>query len=114
MFALSSHLRFRLYSKETDMRKGFDGLCGIVQNCLKEELTHDQVFIFVNRCRDKVKVLHWDVKSFLLYYKRLESGTFQIPKYDIESGTLELSYQQLVLMMDGICLKNISYRKSIK
>ena len=113
MFALGPHLKFRLYSKDTDMRKGFDGLCGIVQNCLKEEMTPDQIFIFINRGRDKVKLLHWDGRSFILYYKRLERGTFDIPKYEIESATLELSYSQLVLMMDGICMKNIPYQKAI-
>ncbi|QGY42533.1 IS66 family insertion sequence element accessory protein TnpB [Maribellus comscasis] len=59
MFALSSENQFHLYSQPTDMRKSFDGLSGLVQNILGRNPCNGDVFIFINKRRDKVKLLHW-------------------------------------------------------
>ncbi len=114
MFGLTTTHRFHLYSKPTDMRKGFNGLCGVIQNQLSTSPTNGSVYIFINKTRDKVKLLHWSGSSFVLYYKRLESGTFEIPYYDTEVGSISLTYSQLVLLIDGISITNISRRKSYK
>lgn len=111
MFTLSSANRFHLYSKPTDMRKSFDGLSGLVQNTLVNSPLNGDVFIFINRRRDKVKLLHWQGISFTLYYKRLEEGTFEVPTYDPEVGSITLSYAQLVMLVDGLSIKNIEKRK---
>jgi len=111
MFTLGSSLVFQLYSKPTDMRKSFDGLCGLVQNQLDQSPTNGDVFIFINKSRNKIKLLHWAGSSFVLYYKRLESGTFEHPKYDIETGSYSLSYTQIVMLVDGISIKNIERKK---
>ena len=62
------------------MRKGFDGLCGLVHSELGRRSEGGEVFIFVNRQRDKMKLLHWEQGGFVLYYKRLERGTFEVPR----------------------------------
>jgi len=111
MFTLSSSLRFQLYSKATDMRKSFDGLCGLVQNHLNQSATNGEVYVFINKPRNKIKLLHWSGSSFVLYYKRLESGTFEHPNYDIETGSYQLSYPQIVMLIDGISIKNIERKK---
>ena len=111
MFALGSSLRFQLYSQSTDMRKSFDGLCGLVQNQLGQLPTNGDVYVFINKTRNKIKLLHWSGSSFVLYYKRLESGTFEHPKYDIETGSYQLSYAQIVMLVDGISIKNIERKK---
>lgn len=111
MFTLSSSLRFHLYNTPTDMRKSFNGLCGLVTNSLGETPTNGDVYIFINKCRNKVKLLHWSGSGFVLYYKRLESGTFAVPDYDIENGSCHLSYTQLVMLIDGICITNIKKKK---
>ena len=111
MFTLSSANRFHPYSKPTDMRKSFDGLSGLVQNTLVNSPLNGDVFIFINRRRDKVKLLHWQGISFTLYYKRLEEGTFEVPTYDPEVGSITLSYAQLVMLVDGLSIKNIEKRK---
>lgn len=111
MFTLSSSHRFQLYNTPTDMRKSFDSLSGLVQNHLDVSPTNGDVFIFVNKHRNKVKLLHWVGSGFVLYYKRLESGTFDVPKYDIGHGSYQLSYAQLVMLIDGICITNIKKRK---
>ena len=111
MFTLGSSLRFQLYCKPTDMRKSFDGLCGVVQNRLNQSPTNGDVYVFINKPRNKIKLLHWSGNSFVLYYKRLESGTFEHPKYDIETGSYQLNYAQIVMLVDGISIKNIELKK---
>ena len=111
MFPLGTSDRFHLYDHPTDMRKGSDGLCGLVANDLGRDPTDGSVHIFINRVRDKVKLLHWQSGGFVLYYKRLESGTFERPLYDRSVGSLRLSYTQLVMLIDGIAITNLTRRK---
>jgi transposase len=65
VFALTTSYRFLLCRKVTDMRKGFDGLCGLVKNELNREPTSGEVFIFINRPRDRIKLLHWQKGGFV-------------------------------------------------
>ena len=111
MFALGLSHQFHLYNRPADMRKGLDGPCGLVTNDLGQDPTNGSVHIFINRVRDKVKLLHWRSGGFVLYYKRLEAGTFEQPAYDENVGSLRLSYTQLVLLMDGMAITNITGRK---
>jgi transposase len=111
MFTLSSSHKFHLYSQPTDMRKSFDGLSGLVQNNLESNPCSGDVFIFINRQRNKIKLLHWQGISFTLYYKRLEKGTFELPEYDASVGSITLSYTQMVMIVDGLTIKNIERRK---
>lgn len=111
MFTLGAHLRFQLFSNPTDMRKSFDGLCGLIQSHLEKSPENGEVYVFINRTRNKVKLLHWQGSSFVLYYKRLETGTFELPQYDIESGSYQLDYASMVMLIDGISIKNITRRK---
>lgn len=110
MFALSAENSFHLYNQPTDMRKSFDALSGLVRNNLGFNPTGGEVFIFINKTRDKVKLLHWQGSGYLLYYKRLEKGTFEIPRYDACVGSISLSYAQMVMIMDGLSIKNLQKR----
>ena len=111
MFTLSSTNKFHLYSQPADMRKGFDGLSGLVQNTLGCNPCNGDVFIFINRSRDKIKLLHWQGSGFTLYYKRLEQGTCELPNYGAGTGSIVLSYAQTVMLVDGLTIKNIHKRK---
>jgi transposase len=111
MFALSSENRFHLYSQPADMRLSFDGLSGLVQNNLGGNPCSGEVFIFINNSRDKIKLLHWQGSGFVLYYKRLEKGTFELPRYDSKVGSITLDYATLVMIVDGLSIKNIQKRK---
>ncbi len=64
MFTLSSSLKFQLYCNPTDMRKSFDSLCGIVQNDLGQSPINGDVYVFINKSRNKVKLLHWGGRRF--------------------------------------------------
>ncbi len=114
MFTLSYNHIFQLYSKSTDMRKSFDSLGGLVQNHLGQSPMNGEVFVFINKTRNKIKLLHWSGSGFVLYYKRLESGTFELPEYDIQAGSYQLDYTQMVMLIDGICIKNIQQKKQYK
>jgi len=111
MFTLGSGLRFHLYSLPVDMRKSFDGLSGIVQNHLSQEPTNGDVYVFINKSRNKIKLLHWTGGGFTIYYKRLEEGTFERLQYDIDSGSYLLGYSQMVMFIDGISIKNLNKKK---
>lgn len=114
MFTLGSGLNFQLYSQATDMRKSFDSLGGLVQNNLGQSPTNGDVFVFINKAKNKIKLLHWSPGGFTLYYKRLEKGTFEFPKYDIKTGSYQLNYTQMVMLIDGISIKNIYQKKRYK
>ncbi len=111
MFALTAENKFHLYSHSTDMRKSFDSLSGLVRNNLDYDPGNGDVFIFINKSRDKIKLLHWQGSGYLLYYKRLEKGTFELPRYDASIGSISLSYAQMVMIIDGLSIKNLHRRK---
>ena len=96
------------------MRNSFDGLSGIVRNELKRDPCNGDVFIFINRPRTMIKLLHWQGIGFTLYYKRLEKGTFETFSYDAKAGSIRLSYAQIVLLVDGLSIKNIQKRRLYK
>ena len=111
MFALSDSHRFLLYSQPTDMRKSFDGLSGLIKNQLARDPRSGDVFLFINKSRDKIKLLHWHGSGYILYYKRLERGTFELPSYSQKQGSIKLNYARLVMILDGLSIKNVNTRK---
>lgn len=110
MLSFSSHQRYFLYAGPTDMRKGFSGLSGLVRRHIGRELLSGDVFIFINRRRDRIKLLMWDKTGFALYYKQLETGTFELPQGQ-DGRPLELSWSDLVMLLEGIEIKSIRRRK---
>ncbi len=111
MFSLHSSLSYYLYNEATDIRKSFDGLCTLVQTVLNRNPMSGEVFVFINRRRDRMKLLRWEQGGFALYYKRLESGTFEIPKKDFIGNACQVYWPELVMMVEGISLQYIRKRK---
>lgn len=99
-----------MYSHPTDMRKGFDGLSGIVTTALRSNPLSGDVYVFLNRRRDRIKLLLWDEDGFWIFYKRLEKGTFQIPPHTLENTSIQLPYEELLMMIEGIDLSSIKRR----
>lgn len=85
------------------MRKSFNGLSGLVKNELNREPTSGDVFVFLNRNRTHLKLLHWERGGFVLYYKRLERGSFTPPV--IKEDQTSFTWTQLVLMIEGITVE---------
>jgi transposase len=94
MLHLSATGKYYLYGGSTDMRKGFDGLCGIVVSQMQLTALSGSIFIFFNKKRNQVKLLLWEGDGFSLYYKRLEQGTYELPA-TITDGHIVISHQQL-------------------
>jgi transposase len=90
------------------MRKSFNGLAGLVQSKLRRNPTSGEVFIFINRRRDRIKLLHWETGGFTLYYKRLERGTFEVPQ--LSQPARQISWPELMLLVSGISLKHVQQR----
>jgi transposase len=109
MFGLGTSCVYQLYSKACDMRKSFNGLSGLVSHELGRNPLSGEVFIFINRNRNMIKLLHWERGGFVLHYKRLEAGTFTPPV--LEAGSTLIKWPQLVLMMEGIQIKEYTQKR---
>ena len=109
MLSLGSSHRYYLYREPTDMRKGFNGLSGLVRAELNHDPLSGDVFIFINLRRDKMKLLVWDRSGFVIWYKQLESGSFEMPSSSAQSH--RISWQELVLILEGVELKSVRHRK---
>ncbi|MFA9559921.1 IS66 family insertion sequence element accessory protein TnpB [Evansella sp. AB-rgal1] len=96
--------RVYLARGNTDLRKSIDGLAVLVQEGFELDPFSPCLFVFCNRKRDKLKILHWETNGFWLYYRRLERGTFEWPDDD-SSSTLSISYRQLRWLLDGLPMK---------
>jgi transposase len=114
MLTLHDRLKFELYLEPTDMRKSFDSLCGIISSDLKANPTNGSAFLFINKLHNKMKILYWRTGGFVLYYKRLEKGTFELPDYEKSVRSITLDYAQLVLLFDGITIGNLTQKKQQK
>ena len=111
MIGPNAHHKYHLYAQPTDMRKSFDGLCGLVRNGLHRNPANGEVYIFMNRRRDMIKLLVWDRTGFVIYCKRLEQGTFEKPIREDNSGGIQLIWEELMLILEGIALDSVQRRK---
>ena len=115
MIGLAHGIRIHLCTSPTDMRRGFDGLSGMVTTLLEQDPLSGHLFVFRNRNRDKLKILYWDTDGLAIWYKRLEQGTFQFPtdgRNGEESQTgVQITHSQLSLLLGGIDLASARKRK---
>ncbi len=105
MFSLGSSHTYYLCTQPTDMRKSFDSLSGLVSSEMKSDPFNGQVYIFINKRRNRIKLLHWETGGFTLYYKRLEKGQFELP--EVSGKASSIRWSDLMLIVEGIGLKNI-------
>lgn len=87
----------------TDLRKSIDGLAVIVKECFELDPFSNCLFVFCNKNRDKLKILHWEHNGFWLYYRRLERGKFQWPS-DADTKAVSISQRELRWLLDGLDL----------
>ena len=111
MLSLPPQLRVFLCTRPTDMRKSFDGLLALAQEHLARDVLEGGLFVFVNRRRDRVKLLWWDGDGLAIFYKRLEAGTFQVPPGAARATGLELDATELSLLLSGVDLASVKRRK---
>jgi len=113
MILLPSAVRIFLCTRPTDLRKSFDGLTGLVQECFAEDLLTGHLFLFLNRRRDRIKILYFDRDGLAIWYKRLEAGSFQLPQAGPADG-VELQPAQLAMLLSGIDLHTARQRKRFR
>ena len=111
MFNLSERYSYYLYNGYVDMRKGYNGLSGLVRNELELDPLSGDVYIFINRSRNRMKLLVWESGGFVMYYKRLEQGRFVLPKSMSAQSSIQYSWQDLMLLVGGIEVNNAQRHK---
>lgn len=100
MLALTAAVQIYFYSKPTDMRKGADGLSGLVCSEMRADPLSGAVFAFCNRRRTMIKLLYWDRDGYAVWMKRLERGCYRLPSSEADSG--EIDRATLSMMLEGV------------
>ena len=111
MLSLASGTQIFVYTQAADMRKGFNGLSGIVHSEFQSDPTDGSLFIFINRRRDRMKLLHFDGGGYWLYYRLLEAGTFEDLKPKDDSCRLQIDATQLSMLLSGVSLVRSDSRR---
>ncbi len=112
-FPPSPSVRIFVGREPVDMRKGFDGLSGVVIDIVDEDPQSGHLFVFFNKRRNRMKALVWDGSGYWVLYKRIEHGRFQVfDRMTENAGAFELTSTDLALMLDGIDLRGSRRRPS--
>jgi len=111
MLSVPVNVSVYLCTKATDMRKGFDGLHTLVLQVFERDPVDGHLFLFVNRRRDRLKMLWWDRDGMALFYKRLEAGTYQLPVASNDAESVTMDATDLALMLNGIDIQSAKRRK---
>ena len=110
MIGLPGSVRIYLASGATDLRKGFNGLSGIVREW-GLDLYSGHLFVFFSRRGNTVKILTWDRGGFVLWHKRLEWGRYKIPKVASGESRVQLDAGQLSMLLDGVDIGKVRRQK---
>ncbi|MGH7893382.1 MAG: IS66 family insertion sequence element accessory protein TnpB [Candidatus Binatia bacterium] len=104
-------VRIYIAAEAVDLRRGFDGLAATTRSVIHEDPLNGHLFVFLNRRRNRVKLLVWDRTGYLLLYKRLERGTFSLPTEPAPGARhIEVDSGELGLMLEGVDLTNATRR----
>jgi transposase len=100
-----------LCGQAVDLRKSFDGLSGLVESVFQRNVLDGHLFLFVNKRRDRIKALWWDRDGLVLWYKRLEHGTFEMPQSSTGQTYVTLDETELAMLLGGVSLASAKRRK---
>jgi transposase len=103
----AQRMRIWLAAEATDMRCGFDWLAERVKAAVGESPVSGHLFVFRSRRGDRLKILTWDRDGYVLWYKRLESGVFKLPRVDAGARSVELRASELAMVLDGIDMSKL-------
>jgi len=107
-------MQYYLYSYPTDMRRSFYTLSGMVTNMMARNVQDGDVYIFINRPCTSMKILHMECGGLVIYHMKLESGCFKLPVFDQNTNTFQTSWQDLMMMVQGVSSKEKKKKKSLK
>jgi len=111
LFGLEGAPKVFLYSRPADMRKGFDGLYGLVIEHMQLDPRLGYLFVFLNLQRTRIKILHWNQDGLAIFHKRLERGTFKRPSARIGAPNSELTREELFMILHGIDFEKTKKRR---
>jgi len=112
MLSLPPSIRIFVHALPTDMRRGFNGLGAIVSQAFGKDVLEGDYFVFVNRTRNRCKILYWDRDGLVVWAKRLERGGFQMPDGDGGASLcVEIDSLTLAMMIGGVDLGTVKRRK---
>lgn len=111
MLSVSTGVKIFLYSQPADLRRGYDGLAALVQDAMGEDPLSGALFMFTNQRANRIKLLYWDRDGYAIWMKRLERGSFEIPRTDSSDATrMKITASQLTLILEGIELASVRRR----
>jgi transposase len=111
MLSFPGQTQVYLCTAAVDLRKSFDGLCGLVDSVFQRDVLDGQLFLFMNKRRDRIKALWWDRDGLAIWYKRLERGCFEMPRTGGDVPQLELDATELAMLLGGVALASVKRRK---
>lgn len=111
ILSLSSDANFYLYRKPVKMSRSFDGLSALIRTELNTDIITGDVFIFLNRQRSVIKIFVYEDKGFSIFYRRLDSGSFQLPLINADDISYKMSSDQMTVMLSGVTLDEGGYRR---
>lgn len=114
MYSLNEYLTYYLYPHYVDMGKGIECLSELVRSQMKTNPLSGDAFLFFGKKKDAVKILRWDTDGFILYHKRLEEGTFELPRFKPSQGLYKLEWEVFFMIMRGISPRSVLRRKRFK
>ena len=101
MLNLNVNTIISVYSSPVDMRKSFNGLIGIVRYFLNGDPLSGQLFVFLNKSHNLMKILYWDGDGYVIWYKRLERGTFRLPASNSDAVSVAVSRSEFAMILEG-------------
>lgn len=102
MLSLPGPVEIFLYAAPADLRKSYDSLAALVREHLDRNVLDGGLFVFLNRRRNRIKLLYWDRDGLAIWQKRLERGTFVAPACAADEHSVTLTSTQLALLLDGL------------
>ena len=106
MLAPAGNARIFLHPLPVDLRKGFEGLGGLVQQAFGAQLLTGAYFIFLNRTKDRMKVLYWDSDGLAIWYKRLERGRFR----SNHATSVMIDRREFLMLLEGVTPRHVHKR----
>jgi len=113
VLSFAGRVRIFVAAEPVDLRRGFDGLAAATRQVIQEDPLSGHIFAYLNRRRDRVKLLVWEPSGYWLLYKRLEKGRFTLPAEPAPGRRhIVIAPADLALMLEGIDLRGAHRRKN--
>jgi transposase len=111
MLTCPTHRPIYFCTMPVDFRKSFDGLTGVITSVFGASVLDGHLFLFINKRRDRIKAMWWDGDGSVIAYKRLERGTFEMPRVSDPSTHLTMDATQLSMLLGGVSLAAAKQRR---